>query len=269
MRGGRGTTGIRNAAGCREESNMIERIDDVPAGIDALRAVGKITKEDYDAVVIPLIDGAARNGRLLRCLCEVGPDFQGLTPSAAWEDLKIGLRALRMIEACAVVSDIGWVRESSNLAAFFMPCPVRVFTLQDRGKAIAWLSSLPEGAGMSARLISESGIVVVELTVPLRVQDFETLAHTVDDWLETHDALQGLVIHALAIPGWENIGSLLRHVRFVRDHHRRISRVALAVDGKLASLAPRAAEHFVRADVRNFGYDELEDAIRWAAASPG
>jgi SpoIIAA-like len=123
--------------------------------VDLPEAVGKITKEDYDGVVIPLIDEAAREGRRLRCLCEVGPDFQGLTPSAAWKDLKIGLRALRMIDACAVVSDIGWIRESSNLAAFYMPCPVRVFELQERDKAIGWLSSLPEGAGVSARLEPE------------------------------------------------------------------------------------------------------------------
>jgi hypothetical protein len=88
--------------------DVIERIEDVPPGIDAVRAVGKISREDYDAVVLPLVDAAAREGRRLRILCEVGPDFHGLTPSAAWEDVKIGLRALRLIEGCAVVSDIGW-----------------------------------------------------------------------------------------------------------------------------------------------------------------
>ena len=102
---------------------MIERIEDVPPAIDAVRAVGKITREDYDAVVLPLVDAAAREGRRLRILCEVGPEFHGLTPSAAWEDVKIGLRAWRLIEGCAVVSDIGWIREASRFAGFLMPCP--------------------------------------------------------------------------------------------------------------------------------------------------
>lgn len=248
---------------------MIEKLEDVPPGIDAMRAVGKISREDYEAVVVPLVDEASREGRRLRFLCEVGPDFHGMTPSAAWEDVKVGLRALRMVDGCAVVSDIGWIRESSRLAAFFMPCPVRVFGAQDRARAIEWLSSLPEGAGMSARLVPESGVVVVEVAEPLRVADFDTLAQTVDPWLETHSGLQGLVIHARAIPGWENIGGLVRHIRFVRDHHRKVKRVALAVDGKLAVMAPSVAEHFVRAEIRNFGFDQLDDAIIWAATAEG
>ena len=79
----------------------------------------------------------------------------------------------------------------------------------------------------------------------------------------------GVVLHARAFPGWENVGSLLRHVRFVRDHHRTVRRVALAADAKLADLAPRLAEHFVRAELRHFGYDELDDAIAWAAGPHG
>jgi hypothetical protein len=63
--------------------------------------------------------------------------------------------------------------------------------------------------------------------------------------------------------------SLLRHVRFVRDHHRKVPRVALAADSKLASLAPPLAEHFVQAEVRGFRYDELESAIAWAAGPAG
>jgi hypothetical protein len=35
----------------------------------------------------------------------------------------------------------------------------------------------------------------------------------------------------------------------------------------LATLVPAVASHFVKADVRRFGYDKLDDAIRWAAGS--
>jgi hypothetical protein len=46
-------------------------------------------------------------------------------------------------------------------------------------------------------------------------------------------------------------------------------RVALAVDSTLADLAPRGAEHFGRAELRHFGYDELDDAVAWAAGPNG
>jgi hypothetical protein len=244
---------------------VIERIEDVPPGIDAVRDVGKISREDYDAVVVPLVEAATREGRRLRILCEVGPEFHGLTPGAAWEDVKIGLRALRMIDGCAVVSDIRWIREASRFASFLMPCPVRVFAGDDRGGAVAWLGSLPEGPGIAYRLDPDTGVVVVEVSGALRAADFEAMARTVDGWLTDHAELRGLVVHARAFPGWENLASMLRHVRFVRDHHQRIGKAALAVDGRMATLVPAVAGHFVKAEVRRFGYDELDAAVRWAA----
>ena len=39
-----------------------------------------------------------------------------MTPGAAWKDVTLGLRALGLFDGCAVVSDIGWVREASRLA---------------------------------------------------------------------------------------------------------------------------------------------------------
>ncbi|WP_316770668.1 SpoIIAA family protein [Streptomyces sasae] len=91
---------------------------------------------------------------------------------------------------------------------------------------------------------------------------------TVDGWLETHDTLFGVVVHVRDFPGWENVGSLLRHVRFVRDHHREVRKVALAADTRLAALVPHLANHFVQAEVRRFGYAELDDAVAWAASPP-
>jgi hypothetical protein len=62
---------------------------------------------------------------------------------------------------------------------------------------------------------------------------------------------------------------MVRHLRFVRDHHRRVRRVALAVDGALAGLAAGVAGHFVHAQLRRFGYDRLDDAITWASGRDG
>ncbi|MEV0181715.1 STAS/SEC14 domain-containing protein [Streptomyces sp. NPDC050625] len=148
----------------------------------------------------------------MRILSEIGPEFRSFTPAAGWENLKIGIGAIHLFEGCAVVSDIGWIRESTRLSRFLMPCPVRVFGLQDREETLRWLASLPEGPGVSHQLLPGSNVLVVEVEQPLRAQDF--------------DALAGVVVHAHAFPGWENIGSLLRHVRFVRDHHRKVRRVA-------------------------------------------
>jgi hypothetical protein len=246
---------------------MLEKLSDVPRDVVAVRAVGKLTREDYENVVEPLIDDARREGRRLRFLYEVGPEFDGFTPGAAWEDAKLGLRSLKTFEACAVVTDRDWIRESARIAGFFLPCPVRVFPNGDRDKAVEWLGSLQRG-GVSHRLLPEKGVIVVEVEHALNAQDLDALALTADQWIESHGGLEGIVIHARAFPGWENLAGLVRHIQFVRYHHRKVKRIALATDGKLASLAPRVGEHFVQAEVRSFGYEPLNAAVAWAAGSP-
>ncbi|MFF9786859.1 SpoIIAA family protein [Streptomyces nigrescens] len=247
---------------------MLERVKDAPAGVDAVKAIGSVSKSDYQTVVEPLIEGARKEGRRIRILCEIGPEFMSFTPGAAWEDLKVGMGAMRLFEGCAVVSDVGWIRESTRLTSFLMPCPVRVFGSQERDEALRWLTSLPEGPGISHRL-TESEVLVIEVEQPLRATDFDALASTVDSWLRTHTELAGVVIHAREFPGWENIGGLIRHVRFIRDHHRKVRKIALAADSEIATLVPQLANHFVQAEVRRFEYDELNDALAWAASPSG
>jgi len=246
---------------------MLEKLKDLPNGIDGLKAVGKISKEDYEQVFVPLLDQARQHGRRIRFLYEFGPEFESFTPGAAWQDAKIGLHDMRLFDGCAIVTDLVWIRETTRLAGFFMPCPVRIFGDCEKGKAIEWLNSLPEFAAVSHTLIPDAGVIVVEIKQALRAQDFDALSYTADMWIESHGSLQGLVIHAREFPGWENFGSLLRHIRFVRNHHREVKKIAFAADSKLATLAPKIAEHFVKAEVKSFGYDELDRATAWAGSS--
>lgn len=245
---------------------MLERLKDLPHGIEGIKAVGTITKADYEQIFVPLLDEVRRAGTRLRFLFDLGPAFKGYTAGAAWEDAKLGLRSLRLFDACAIVTDVAWIRETTRLVEFLMPCPVMVFSNQDRALAIEWLRALPEGATATHRLLPDLGVIVVEVKQPLRAQDFDALAVTADSWIEGHGELRGLVIHTRDFPGWENLGGLLRHVRFVRDHHRKVRRIALAANAKLVSLAPRIGEHFLEAEVKTFGYDDLDGAIAWAGA---
>jgi hypothetical protein len=246
---------------------MMERLTGLPAGVEGVKASGMLTKEDYERVIEPILDNARREGKHLRVLCELGPDFQGFTPGAAWEDVRVGFRSLRLLDGCALVTDIGWMKEATRASAFFMPCPLRTFPMGQRDQAATWLASLPESAGVTHRMIAETGVLVVDVQSALRVQDFDSIAVTADSWIESHGSLQGLVIHAKKFPGWENLGSMMRHLEFVRDHQRKINRIALCVDGQVANIVPEFAKHFLHAKVEAFGYDGVDRAIAWAGAS--
>ena len=138
-----------------------------------------------------------------------------VNPDAAFEDVRLGLRALGSFDGCAVVSDLPWVGEVLQFVRFLMPYPVRVFPPDRRDEAIAWLAGLPGRPSITHRVLPDAGVVVVEVTEPLRVQDIDELATLVDGWLAEHPTLHGLVLHARAFPGWENLSGLVRHLRFV------------------------------------------------------
>ena len=135
---------------------MLKEVIGTPAGIQALEAVGKVTAADYEQVFAPMIEKAGRAGDRMRLLYAFGPGFQRITSGALWADARLGSAYLRLLDGCAVVSDIGWIRASSRAIGTWMPCPLRVYDNDQRDDAFAWLASLPECADVSARDIAKA-----------------------------------------------------------------------------------------------------------------
>ncbi|MEA3278143.1 MAG: STAS/SEC14 domain-containing protein [Pseudomonadota bacterium] len=99
----------------------------------------------------------------------------------------------------------------------------------------------------------------------LEAEDFEQLVQLVDPFIEESGGLDGLIIETSKFPGWENLAAMVRHFRFVRDHHRKIRKVALVTDSAIGDLAEHIAAHFVAAQVKGFAADQLEQAKAWIA----
>ncbi|OLL72380.1 hypothetical protein Ae168Ps1_0758 [Pseudonocardia sp. Ae168_Ps1] len=244
---------------------MITRIDGLPEGVDGVRASGTISRADYEAAVVPLLDSAAAAGRRLRVLVVLDDAFDGITPDAMWEDVTLGLRALPLFDGCAVVSDREAVRVACRVAAVLTPYSLAVFPESQQDRAVAWLEGLP-AAGFSVELRPDDGVAVVRVDRALRAADFDRLRQEVDSWYAAHGELAGLVLVASSFPGWENLSGLVRHAEFVMQEHRRVRRVALALDGILPTLAPAVAGTVLHPGVRHFRHADVEAAIAWAGA---
>jgi SpoIIAA-like len=106
-------------------------------------------------------------------------------------------------------------------------------------------------------------ILIVRPKSALEQGDFAQLAQTVDPHIEKTGGLAGLIIEAPAFPGWESLGAMAAHIRFVRDHHKRIRRIGLVTDSPIGNVAERLVSHFVAAEIRHFAAGELEAARRW------
>jgi len=97
----------------------------------------------------------------------------------------------------------------------------------------------------------------------LAASDFDALSAEVNPFIERAGGLRGLLIEAEVFPGWNGFSGLTAHLRFVRDHHRSIRRVAVVSDNALLSHLPQLASHFVAAEVRHFPKAERAAALDW------
>jgi hypothetical protein len=116
---------------------------------------------------------------------------------------------------------------------------------------------------LQVKLDKDAGIVTVTPSAPLNEEDFTLLTGEMDPYIETEGKLNGLIIQIESFPGWEDFAGLLSHLKFVREHHTKIKKVAAVSDGKIVSIMPKIVDHFVNAKVKYFPYESLDEAISW------
>lgn len=119
---------------------MIEILEGFPDDVVAFAARGCVTKGDYDGVLIPKVRQALGRREKIRLYYELGPDFSGIEPGAAWEDLKLGMDYLSRWAQVAVVTDVGWIRLAVNMFRFLVPAETRIFAASEAPEARRWIS---------------------------------------------------------------------------------------------------------------------------------
>jgi hypothetical protein len=112
-------------------------------------------------------------------------------------------------------------------------------------------------------LLRTEGILILTPEAPLESADFERLAQEIDPYIEANGKLHGVMIDAESFPGWKDFAGLVAHLRFVRDHHQKIQKLAVVSDSSVLSFAPKLASHFVQAEVKHFSHLQREDALLW------
>jgi len=120
---------------------------------------------------------------------------------------------------------------------------------------------------ISHELLRERGILIVIPEGPLEKNDFEALAREVDPYIEAQGKLNGLLISARLFPGWKDFAALVSHLRFVKNHHQKIRKVAAVTDSGFLSILPHIANHFVAAEIKHFEYGDKDRALAWLSDS--
>lgn len=116
---------------------------------------------------------------------------------------------------------------------------------------------------LNVELDSAIGIAVLTPDGALSENDFDAAAKVIDPYLESHGQLNGLIVRTKDFPGWESFGALVGHFKFVKDHQKRLSHVALVTDSKLGNVAEKIAGHFISAEIKHFPFDQFSAAKDW------
>ena len=112
-------------------------------------------------------------------------------------------------------------------------------------------------------ITQEQHYCVIEPQGPLSKEDFAEIASQIDPIIESEGQLDGLIIKTRAFPGWEDLGGVIEHFRFVKNHHQSVKKIAIVTDAKVGEIFPSIVSHFVNAEVKHFDFDEYEDAVDW------
>ncbi len=102
-----------------------------------LKAVGKLTHEDYETIT-PMLDSAlsAVKHPRVRALID-GTEMEGWELRAAWDDFKLGLHHGSEFDKVAIFGNKGWQEIAARVGGWFVSGEVRYF--ENREAAIEWL----------------------------------------------------------------------------------------------------------------------------------
>ena len=236
---------------------------DLPDRVLGLKASGEVSAQDYKTVVVPAIEEKLTKHRKARLLYVLGDELEGYTGGAA----KVGMKHFTAFERVAVVTDVDWIEKMVKAFGFLIPGEVRVFDDDDLDEARIWVSEAPSPGHLAFELLEEQGVLIMQPNGELEAGDFERLSARVNPYLAEAGVLDGVMIVAEHFPGWDDLAALLSHLRFVREHHRKIRRVALVTSDRLVSALPRFASRFIDSEVRSFPMQQRDEALLWVGES--
>jgi len=127
----------------------------------------------------------------------------------------------------------------------------------------AFTQLIKEKIMLNVSLDKTLGIATLTPDGELTSEDFEAAAKIIDPYIDEYELLNGIIIYTKDFPSWDSFTAMLKHFKFVRDHHNKVTHVALVTDSKLGALGEHLATHFVAAKIKHFAFNDPLHAQDW------
>ena len=123
---------------------MLKVLSEFTDPVVAVAGRGKVTKADYEEVLLPRVEQMLGRHDKLRLYYELGEDFEGIEAGAVWEDLKVGLEHFSRWERVAVVTDVAWIGQTIRAFGLLFPAEIRIFSQSEVRQAREWITDATE-----------------------------------------------------------------------------------------------------------------------------
>jgi hypothetical protein len=117
----------------------LSREEKVGKKVLAIRASGKLSKEDYERFV-PEVERLIKEEGKIRLLFEMR-DFHGWEAGALWQDIKFDLKHFADIERLAMVGDKKWEEWMAKFCRPFTSAEILYFDQSQVEEARQWIMS--------------------------------------------------------------------------------------------------------------------------------
>jgi hypothetical protein len=125
----------------QKRRSMIEEIKNMPADVAGFRATGKVTKDDYDAVVFPVVDRLVQRTGHLNYLMIIDTDFENFTIGAWWKDTLLSLMKPGKRQRTAIITQSTGANKFTDNWGKIVPGEFKGFFPHQEDEAIAWLTA--------------------------------------------------------------------------------------------------------------------------------
>ena len=128
---------------------MLQIMTDVPPHVVGVRAVGQVTKEDYEQVLVPALEKASKQFGELNFLMIFETDLSNFTYGAWMQDAKISFKHFTKWNKIAIAIDKKAIQKLSYVFNYLSPAESKGFSLEELEQAKAWVAA-PKGATADA-----------------------------------------------------------------------------------------------------------------------
>ncbi len=113
---------------------MIKHLSDLPSHVVGFMCSGRITRRDYETVLMPVIETTLKRHEKVRLYYRIAQDFSHIEPGVS-HDFDLGIDHLMRWDRIAIVTNLDWFRETVRALSFLLPGDVELFTLDEEVEA--------------------------------------------------------------------------------------------------------------------------------------